>query len=87
MWDPSLTKLKNLEDDDAGRLKAFRKRFGRGWDIDAPEEAEADKEEGDGQQTTAEDSLFDLISGYSTKPVVKPKKDGKGDGTSKKTKT
>lgn len=27
----------NVEDDEAGKLRAFRERFGRGWDADAPE--------------------------------------------------
>ena len=35
LWNPSLRSLANLEEDDAGRLRAFRRRFGRGWDADA----------------------------------------------------
>lgn len=42
LWQPSLNSLRNLEDDEAGRLKAFRARFGRGWDLEiADEEAQA----------------------------------------------
>ena len=32
LWNPSSNKLQNLEDDEAGRLAAFRARFGRSWD-------------------------------------------------------
>ncbi|KAF2760829.1 hypothetical protein EJ05DRAFT_243553 [Pseudovirgaria hyperparasitica] len=32
LWNPSDTSLVNLEVDEAGRLKAFRDKFGRGWD-------------------------------------------------------
>lgn len=32
LWNPSSEKLLNLEDDEAGRLAAFRSRYGRGWD-------------------------------------------------------
>ncbi|KAF3491830.1 50S ribosomal protein L36 [Arthroderma uncinatum] len=32
LWNPSSEKLLNLEDDEAGRLAAFRNRYGRGWD-------------------------------------------------------
>ena len=32
LWNPSSNKLQNVEADDAGRLAAFRARFGRSWD-------------------------------------------------------
>jgi hypothetical protein len=35
MWNPSSQKLLNIEEDEAGRLKRFRGRFGRGWDAEA----------------------------------------------------
>ncbi|KAH6720181.1 hypothetical protein BKA61DRAFT_508727, partial [Leptodontidium sp. MPI-SDFR-AT-0119] len=70
MWQPSLDSLRNVEQDEAGKLRAFRKRFGRGWDVDGAEEGEGEAEgrqggqggegfngEGDGE------SLMDLISG------------------------
>ena len=34
MWQPSMSSLRNVEEDEAGRLRAFRKKFGRGWDAD-----------------------------------------------------
>jgi len=38
LWNPSNAKLANVEEDEAGRLKAFRRRFGRGWDAEEGEE-------------------------------------------------
>ena len=35
LWNPSSQKLLNIEEDEAGRLKRFRKRFGRGFDVEA----------------------------------------------------
>ncbi len=35
MWQPSEKSLRNVEVDEAGRLAAFRNRFGRGWDAAA----------------------------------------------------
>lgn len=40
LWNPSSQKLLNVEEDEAGRLRAFRARFGRGWDAEAVEEGE-----------------------------------------------
>ena len=61
LWNPSLSSLRNQEQDEAGRLRAFREKFGRGWDIDAEDVeggVEALEEGG-----VREDSLMDLISG------------------------
>lgn len=48
MWNPSEKSLKNVEVDEAGKLAAFRGRYGRGWDAESVEpeggaEAEAAK--------------------------------------------
>ncbi|PGH29121.1 hypothetical protein GX50_08126 [[Emmonsia] crescens] len=32
LWNPSSEKLRNVEADEAGRLAAFRSKFGRSWD-------------------------------------------------------
>ncbi|KAF2827705.1 hypothetical protein CC86DRAFT_322027 [Ophiobolus disseminans] len=64
LWNPSSQKLLNVEEDEAGRLAAFRSKFGRGWDTDA--------EKG----KKSEDHLMDLISGQGkgpTKPTAAPK--------------
>ncbi|KZF25036.1 hypothetical protein L228DRAFT_243817 [Xylona heveae TC161] len=69
LWNPSSQKLLNVEEDEAGRLRAFRRRFGRGWDAEAVDEA-AGEEVREGEEHLAkgteeeEDSLLDLISGY-----------------------
>jgi hypothetical protein len=50
LWNPSSLKLRNVEDDDAGKLAAFRAKFGRGWDADstdAPKEESKEIEEGE----------------------------------------
>jgi len=57
MWNPSLDSLKNVEEDEAGRLRAFREKFGRGWDVESTGEG------GEGMEER-EESLIDLISGY-----------------------
>ena len=32
LWNPSSQKLMNIEEDEAGKLRSFRAKFGRGWD-------------------------------------------------------
>lgn len=41
LWQPSETSLKNVEVDEAGKLAAFRERFGRNWDMDGGAEGGA----------------------------------------------
>lgn len=72
LWNPSSSKLMNVEDDEAGRLAAFRARFGRGWDANTPVEGEESgkglsKEEAAAEAAAAqeeEDNLLDLISSF-----------------------
>lgn len=71
-----MSSLRNIEEDEAGRLRAFRLKFGRGWDIEdanvnaAPTSGTAAKQvsgKGEASEDAAEteDSLMDLISaGY-----------------------
>ncbi|OAA54726.1 50S ribosomal protein [Niveomyces insectorum RCEF 264] len=81
LWQPSEKSLRNIEVDEAGKLAAFRTRFGHGWDADEqePDEAgdatqakktggaaEAVKTPAAGGQD-ALDSLTDLLSGYAAK--------------------
>jgi hypothetical protein len=57
LWQPSVDSLRNIEKDEAGRLKAFRSRFGRGWDLEGLEEktgTEAVKPGEDGAAKLAE---------------------------------
>lgn len=64
LWQPSDRSLQNVEHDEAGRLAAFRGRFGRGFDIQEGEEREAKEEVVD---------LGDLISGYAGEAEEKKK--------------
>lgn len=69
----------NVEEDEAGRLAAFRERFGRGWDANAPAAAAAPSDPKDAASKKAgedaakaqaqaeqdeEDNLLDLISSF-----------------------
>ncbi|KAJ6171184.1 hypothetical protein N7470_000251 [Penicillium chermesinum] len=86
LWNPSSSKLMNVEDDEAGRLAAFRARFGRGFDANAPAEADAAKspeekkaaEEARKAQEAAdqeeEDNLLDLISSFGQQEAPPPEK-------------
>ncbi|KAI1422240.1 hypothetical protein F5Y12DRAFT_645348 [Xylaria sp. FL1777] len=81
LWNPSEKSLQNVEVDEAGKLAAFRERFGRGWDAPAPlgeEEEESSaaggkNKKGDAAGTAAGaggnvgsgDALADLIAGYA----------------------
>jgi len=79
LWQPSEKSLRNVEVDEAGKLAAFRDRFGHGWDLEAKKEGEeeaasaaapADQpaaEPAAPREDDAFDSLVDLISGYAAK--------------------
>ncbi|KAI5361247.1 hypothetical protein Slin15195_G123600 [Septoria linicola] len=93
MWNPSSQKLLNVEEDEAGRLRRFRKRFGRGYDAESMGEGEEARE---GEETLSQeeqdDSLLDLISGAGQQAEKtgnaagvkeEAKKSGKGKGGQK----
>lgn len=58
LWQPSDASLKGIEADEAGRLRAFRGRYGRGWDLATGEEEEQERQSaavmGDGAVTEAD---------------------------------
>ncbi|OOF95650.1 hypothetical protein ASPCADRAFT_168226 [Aspergillus carbonarius ITEM 5010] len=75
LWNPTSSKLKSVEDDEAGRLAAFRAKFGRSWDANTPvegEELKTDKPAKSKEAAAAEaaaaeeedDNLLDLISSF-----------------------
>jgi hypothetical protein len=76
----------NVEDDEAGRLAAFRARFGRGYDVNTPAEpvdpkdaaAVKEKEAAAKAQAAAEqeeeDNLLDLISSFGQNEAPPPEK-------------
>ncbi|KAL2860868.1 mitochondrial 54S ribosomal protein bL31m [Aspergillus lucknowensis] len=78
MWNPSSNKLLNIEEDEAGRLAAFRARFGRSWDANTPVEAapgaDKDAEAQAKEAEEEEDNLLDLISSFGQEEVGQPKK-------------
>lgn len=90
LWNPSSQKLLNIEEDQAGRLRRFRARFGRGFDIDAgeeggdaletPEEGDAGVEENMARESDA-DSLMDLISGFGKEKEAKTVDEKPGGGS------
>ncbi|KAK5126272.1 hypothetical protein LTR85_010507 [Meristemomyces frigidus] len=93
LWNPSSQKLLNVEEDEAGRLKRFRRRFGRGFDAEAMEQGEEAREgEETLDQSQQDESLLDLISSYGQTAEKKgeaagvteeAKKSGKGKGGQK----
>ncbi len=66
-----------METDEAGKLKAFREKFGRGWDASKARDVEVDAEDSEGGDLQAQDSreeednLMDLISGYGQEAEAK----------------
>jgi hypothetical protein len=62
-----------VEQDEAGRLRAFRARFGRGWDLESQGEEEG-KKGGMAGGENGEDSLLDLISGGGHTQVAEVEK-------------
>ncbi|GAO19294.1 uncharacterized protein UV8b_05201 [Ustilaginoidea virens] len=61
LWQPSEKSLRNLELDEAGKLAAFRERFGRAFDAAAQSEDGEAPAEADGRV----DDFADLITGYA----------------------
>ncbi|KAK3715542.1 hypothetical protein LTR37_007030 [Vermiconidia calcicola] len=84
LWNPSSQKLLNIEEDEAGRLKRFRRRFGRGFDVEAAAAAEEGGEEGGVEQQEIQDreaqeedgNLLDLISSFTKQEAKKGKAAG-----------
>ncbi len=52
-----------MEEDEAGKLRAFREKFGRGWDAERMDDTVEGGAAGVGG-IEREESLMDLISGY-----------------------
>lgn len=74
LWNPSSQKLLNIEADEAGKLRAFREKFGRGWDARALKETDESDEagvSGKGEEGETDDNLMDLISGFGQQAEAK----------------
>ncbi|KAI9932869.1 hypothetical protein ASPWEDRAFT_33850 [Aspergillus wentii DTO 134E9] len=85
LWNPSSSKLLNVEEDEAGRLAAFRAKFGRSWDANTPTEEEVQEKQAAGQskaeaeaeaarEQEEEDNLLDLISSFGQEEQGAPGK-------------
>lgn len=72
LWQPTEKSLRNVEVDEAGRLAAFRNRFGRGWDAsqDASEASEAEPE-----KQTRSSATGDAAASPPPPPVQEPAED------------
>ena len=66
LWNPSSQKLLSIEADEAGRLRAFREKFGRGWDAERMQD-----EDTDAAESEQDDNLMDLIGGYGRQAEAK----------------
>lgn len=81
LWNPSSQRLLNVEEDEAGKLRSFRGKFGRGWDAERKDDLDAAEGEEEADQ---EESLMDLITsfgqgvGVEAEGVVEEKSSGKG---------
>ncbi|WPG97392.1 Hypothetical protein R9X50_00016700 [Acrodontium crateriforme] len=82
LWNPSSQKLLNIEEDEAGRLRRFRRRFGRGFDAETTSDGEETAAGQENQQST-EDSLMDLISGYGQDSASSKGSEAKKDAKAK----
>lgn len=74
LWNPSSQRLLNIEEDEAGKLRAFRDKFGRGWDAERKDDLAAAEGE---EQEDQEDNMMDLITSFARKKrpkVTRPKK-------------
>jgi hypothetical protein len=73
LWQPSDKSLRNVEVDEAGKLAAFRQRFGRSWDLQAGGAEEA------GVGATAEAAVKDATDardGEGAKPQAETDVEG-----------
>lgn len=78
----------SMETDEAGKLRAFREKFGRGWDASRArdkDEETAEVEEGDsqGEDARQEDNLMDLISEYGAEAPARGEAKGVKEGKEK----
>ncbi|KAJ6788150.1 hypothetical protein PWT90_03251 [Aphanocladium album] len=88
LWQPSEKSLRNVELDEAGRLAAFRERFGRGFDAGAgagvaegEDGADAAPESATAGASGTGDAFADLLAGYAPKDTGSMKETGKKKAT------
>ena len=91
MWNPSSQKLLSVEADEAGKLRRFREKFGRGWDATGGSGNETGLPNGEAIDSGAsperetssreeDDNLLDLISGFGREAEAQGDAAGFRDG-------
>lgn len=73
LWQPSEKSLRNVELDEAGKLAAFRERFGRGFDASTA----VSEDEGAEGRDAADDDFADSLAGYARQDAGAMKDSGK----------
>ncbi|KAI2643402.1 hypothetical protein GGS21DRAFT_496138 [Xylaria nigripes] len=74
-WNPNEKSLQNVEVDEAGKLAAFRERFGRNWDSAAADDDKASGKNAEGtEKERSGDGLADLVSEYGVDTPELPTK-------------
>ncbi|OAA72415.1 hypothetical protein ISF_01488 [Cordyceps fumosorosea ARSEF 2679] len=84
LWQPSDKSLRNVELDEAGRLAAFRERFGRGFDAAATAEEGLAETSAPASATAGAsgtgDAFADLLAGYAPKDTGSMQESGSKKG-------
>lgn len=76
-WQPNERSLRGVELDEAGRLAAFRQRFGRGFDASQASEEGGEAQQQQKQQESAPaDDYADLLSAYAPQDTGAMKESG-----------
>ncbi|PHH60991.1 hypothetical protein CDD81_957 [Ophiocordyceps australis] len=73
LWQPSDYAMRNIEQDDAGKLAMFRQRFGRGFDLSVSKDAKMDSTSKDDEEAE-EDNFSSLFTDYAKSPETPKKK-------------
>lgn len=83
-WQPSEKSLRNLEADEAGKLAAFRQRFGHSFDSTSAQQAQpknadadAEKERAAKYQQEQHDAFAEMMAGYAAPDRAKGMADAK----------
>lgn len=72
LWQPSVQSLRNREKDEAGRLAAFRGRFGRGWDAQAAKVSSKAEEVKEDAATPVPSKESEQVAGQAEMTSYKP---------------
>ncbi|KAL2152355.1 hypothetical protein VTH82DRAFT_5539 [Thermothelomyces myriococcoides] len=75
LWQPSEKSLRNVEVDEAGKLAAFRERYGTSWDLEAPPSSAPAAANASSSSSSAPSSSSPKEAGKP--PAGKDKGDGK----------